>query len=125
MNGFMIFSFFFPAQLIFRNAGPEEAKNVAGKMSPPDFRSLLMIVGVALWVYETLVVCSVPALCRSTVHGCVKLGDPRVADSSSTKAVSFSFARTTNTLSTAAICVSSPGTRQGCSTKKLQNSGCA
>jgi hypothetical protein len=35
-----------------------------------------MMVGVALWVYETLVVRSVPALCSSTVHGCVKLERP-------------------------------------------------
>jgi hypothetical protein len=38
---------------------------------------------------------SVPALWRLTVHGCVKLGDPRIADSSSRKAVNFSSARTT------------------------------
>ena len=37
-----------------------------------------------------------PALYRLSVHGCVKLGDPRVADSSSTHAVSFSSARKTN-----------------------------
>ena len=32
----MVLSFFFPAELIQLVAGPEEAKNLAGKCPPPD-----------------------------------------------------------------------------------------
>jgi hypothetical protein len=32
----MVLSFFFPATLIVRFAGPEGAKNLAGKCPPPD-----------------------------------------------------------------------------------------
>jgi hypothetical protein len=36
----MIFPFFFPATLILRFAGPEGAKNLAGKCPPPDSNPL-------------------------------------------------------------------------------------
>jgi len=32
----MVLTFLFPAELVFEFAGPEEAKNVAGKYPPPD-----------------------------------------------------------------------------------------
>jgi hypothetical protein len=32
----MVLPFFFPATLILRFAGPERAKNLAGKSPPPD-----------------------------------------------------------------------------------------
>jgi hypothetical protein len=47
---------FFPAELIELVAGPERAKNLAGKYPPPDQIRFLMMVGFALWVYGTLVV---------------------------------------------------------------------
>src|SRR5215510_11383830 len=40
MSGFMVLPFFFPATLILRYAGSEEAKNLAGKIPPPDSNPL-------------------------------------------------------------------------------------
>ena len=49
----------------------------------------------ALWVDETLVVHFCACTVSLAVHGWVKLEGPRIADSSSRNAVSFSSARTT------------------------------
>src|SRR6266581_279532 len=74
----MVLPFFFPATLILRFAGPEGAKNLAGKCPPPDSNPL-----------ETRSLEEITPTCQA------RNPQPRIADSSSKNAVSFSSARTT------------------------------
>ena len=71
-------------------------------------RIRLTMLGFALWVYETLVVrfCACPV--SLTVHGWVKLGDPRIAVFEFHKRSQLFLRVRNETLSVAAMSVSNP-----------------
>ena len=74
----MVLPFFFPATLILRFAGPEGAKNLAGKCPPPDSNP-----------FSDAESGKISPACQANSP------QARIAASSSRNAVSFSSARTT------------------------------
>jgi len=86
--GFMVLPFLFPPKLDFGIAGPEEAKNLAGKDPPP--------------VSDPFSETNFEEISRARQ---AQLPSARIANSSSTNAVSFSSARTIKRFRIAPVCV--------------------